>query len=162
MAKQGWDRLLGELPDYRGRDHFSIAAYSEFMPPPRIGWRPYGADSLAPRNPEDPCAWRIGEREETFELQPGLQHIAHEVLHALRIHAASFASVCPDPAAAFDSWWSGASPATGRATSLVILDPGEPRRRDPRPWRPMAEAAQLRPRYRDYADAVELLGLGGR
>jgi transcriptional regulator with XRE-family HTH domain len=85
-----------------------------------------------------------------------------EVLHALRIHAASFASVCPDPAAAFDSWWSGASPATGRATSLVILDPGEPRRRDPRPWRPMAEAAQLRPRYRDYADAVELLGLGGR
>jgi hypothetical protein len=83
MEKQGWDRLLANLPDYRGRERFSITAYSEFMPAPRIGLRPYGAHVPVPRNPNDPFAWQISEREEVFELQPGLRHIARHVLHAL-------------------------------------------------------------------------------
>ena len=84
MTKQGWDRLLTGAPDHRGAGRFPIAAYSEFMPPPRIGWRPYGRNHPAPRNPNDPCAWQVSEREEDFELQPGLRLIARQVLNALQ------------------------------------------------------------------------------
>ncbi len=109
MTKQGKDRLFAELPDLRGPGRCTIAAYSEFMPAPRIGWRPYdaappgrgkGDSPHLPERPEgcfaqmgtvpfsarddgDPFAWQISEREEIFELQPGLQHIAGEVLNAL-------------------------------------------------------------------------------
>ena len=84
MAKQGWEQLLADLPDYRGAGRFPIRAYSEFMPAPRIGWRPYGHSHFVPRNPENPCAWQVTEREEAFELQPGMAVIARQVLHALR------------------------------------------------------------------------------
>jgi hypothetical protein len=84
MAKQGWDRLLADVPDYQGRGRFPIAAYSEFMPPPRIGWRPYGANPPSPQNAADPYVWQVSEHEEAFELRPGLQHIAGHVLHAMQ------------------------------------------------------------------------------
>jgi hypothetical protein len=58
-------------------------AYSEMMPPPFIGWRPYGTDHPAPRSPENPFAWLVNEREQAFELGPGLLDIAKRVLPAL-------------------------------------------------------------------------------
>ena len=61
-----------------------MQAYSEMMPSPWIGWRPYGKDHAAPRNPEDPFAWTVNEREQAFELGPGLQLIASQVLPALQ------------------------------------------------------------------------------
>jgi Helix-turn-helix domain len=84
-----------------------------------------------------------------------------EVLRAIRLHAASFASVCPDPADAFEAWWRGEPPATGRHSILVVFDPAEGRRRDRRRWLALSDLAAARPRYRDYAAAVDL-GLGNR
>lgn len=85
-----------------------------------------------------------------------------EVLHTLRKHEASFASVCPDPSTAWGAWLGGDPPPTGRESILVIFDPAEGRRRDRRRWVGANELLGVRPRYRDYADAVELLGLGDR
>ena len=83
MTKQGKQRLFADLPDYRGPGRYPIAAYSEFMPAPRVGWRPYDAAPPEPCVPSDPFAWQVSEREEILELQPGLQHVAREVLTAL-------------------------------------------------------------------------------
>ena len=85
-----------------------------------------------------------------------------EVLHSIRTHAASFASVCPDSVDAFEAWWRGEPLETGHRSILVVFDPAEGRRRDRRRWLAIDELAGERPRYRDYADAVELLRLGGR
>jgi hypothetical protein len=84
MEAQGWDRLLMDIPRYGKEHHFQMMAYSEMMPSPWIGWRPYGKDHPAPRNPKDPFAWTVNEREQAFELGPGLQLIAGQVLSALQ------------------------------------------------------------------------------
>jgi len=101
MPKQGWEKLLTDLPKYGAKARFPIAAYSEFMPPPRIGWRPYDTNhpaqtprgtsrrteaalSPAPRDPQNPLAWLVSEREQTSELQPGMEIIARQVLSALQ------------------------------------------------------------------------------
>jgi transcriptional regulator with XRE-family HTH domain len=83
-----------------------------------------------------------------------------EALHTLRLHEASFASVCPDPVDVFEAWWRGEPPETGRYSVLVVFDPAEGRRCDRRRWVAGNEIERVRPRYRDYADAVDLLGLG--
>ncbi|MCX5844165.1 MAG: hypothetical protein NT022_10545, partial [Deltaproteobacteria bacterium] len=83
MAVQGWDTLLTDVPRYGKGDQFRIMAYSEMMPSPWIGWRPYGKDHPIPRNPEDPFTWLVNEREQIMELGPGLQLIARQVLPAL-------------------------------------------------------------------------------
>jgi hypothetical protein len=83
MSNHGWDQLLNELPDQSG----PILAYSEFMPPPRIAWRPYEKDQPAPRVPDNPFGWLISEREQAQEIEPGLGLMAREVLHRLqRLH----------------------------------------------------------------------------
>jgi hypothetical protein len=84
MANQGWDRLLTDVPKYGRAERFQIMAYSEMMPPPLIGWRPYGTNHPVPRSPENPFIWLVDEREQAFELGPGLQLIAREVLPALQ------------------------------------------------------------------------------
>ena len=83
-----------------------------------------------------------------------------EVLTELRTHAASFASVCPYPPAAFESWWRGEPPTSGRRSILVAFDPAEGQRRDRRRWLGLGELAGARPRYRDYTDSVALLRVG--
>ena len=37
MSVQGWKRLLQGRPWFRGEGSFPFPAYSEFMPPPRLG-----------------------------------------------------------------------------------------------------------------------------
>jgi len=41
MSPRGWKKLA-EGCSFRGPGHYPIAAYSEFMPPVRLGCRPYG------------------------------------------------------------------------------------------------------------------------
>jgi hypothetical protein len=84
-----------------------------------------------------------------------------EVLRAIRAHEASFAGVCPGPIASFETWWCGEPPAAGRHSVLAVFDPEEGRRSDRRRWVGLGDLTGVRPRYRDYADAVALLGLGG-
>ncbi len=79
MSNQGWDQLLGHLPRRTG----PIIAYSEFMPSPRIGWRPYDTDNPAPRVPDNPFGWLVSEREEASGVRPGLEGISREVLNAV-------------------------------------------------------------------------------
>ncbi len=84
MPEQGWMKLLADVPKYGRTRRFQIMAYSEFMPPPLIGWRPYGTNHPVPRNPENPFTWLISEREQAFELGPGLQFIAGQILNSLQ------------------------------------------------------------------------------
>ena len=84
MTKQGWEKLLTDIPRYGHADHFRIMAYSEMMPPPLIGWRPYGKNHPVPYYPENPFAWLVSEREQTCELNPGLILIAEEILSVLK------------------------------------------------------------------------------
>lgn len=82
MVKDGWPRLLEDLPPVADGS-FRIEAYSEFMPPPRIGWKPYGSHEPMPFEEGDPYGWRFTEYEEAFEMQPGLEELAHAVIGAV-------------------------------------------------------------------------------
>jgi hypothetical protein len=83
MTLQGWDKLLTDVPRYGKANPYRIMAYSEMMPAPLIGWRPYSTNHPAPRCSDNPHAWLVSEREQVFELGPGLQHIAGQVLNTL-------------------------------------------------------------------------------
>src|SRR5579872_2676373 len=61
MALSGWKKLLAGAPWFRGEGRFPIAAYSEFMPPPRAGLKPYGADGPPPFADADPWGWPVTE-----------------------------------------------------------------------------------------------------
>ena len=41
MTAPGWNALLDGAPWFTGQDAYPITAYSEFMPPPRLGLKPY-------------------------------------------------------------------------------------------------------------------------
>lgn len=83
MPTQGWKRLLDGWPWFRGEGSYPIAAYSEFMPPPRLIRKPYGGEDLLLHGSDDPWGWPITEYEEAFSLRPGLEKIAEQVVHAL-------------------------------------------------------------------------------
>ena len=79
-----------------------------------------------------------------------------EVLHALRQRAESFRSICPDAPSAFEAWWAGRPPASGKTSTLVVLDPLASGRQ--RLLIGLDEAlAGARPRHRGYADAATKL-----
>ena len=88
MPEQGWKRLTAAAPWFRGAGKYPIAAYSEFMPPPRLGRKPYdrGEDQVDADvfDGADPWGWKISEYEEALELQPGLLHLAEQLLGVLR------------------------------------------------------------------------------
>jgi hypothetical protein len=53
------------------------------MPPPRPFWKPYGEIVTTVLEKNDPWSWPVSEYEEAFELRPGLEHIAREILDSL-------------------------------------------------------------------------------
>lgn len=86
MARAGWAKLIPADADGRGPGAARIDAYSEFMPAPRVGWKPYGP---VPLNREvfaadDPFGWKIQEFDEALELQPGLHQVAKQLLTRLK------------------------------------------------------------------------------
>ncbi len=78
----GWKALLAGYGE-PGPDPFPLPAYSEFMPAPRLGRRPYGEPDVDLFAEDDPFGWRISEAEQAWELAPGLAHIAREVYASL-------------------------------------------------------------------------------
>src|SRR5258708_39240641 len=82
---QGWRRLIPEDSQFRGEGKYPIDAYSEFMPPPRVGWKPYGESSPDPElfSDDDPFGWHVSEFQEAIELQPGLLQVAKQVIAKL-------------------------------------------------------------------------------
>ena len=85
MAKRvgHWRELLGkEMP--RGRaETFPITAYSEYMPPPRIGMKPYGTWNFGQLSETHPQRWNVSAREELHFMRPGLANIAQQVINGL-------------------------------------------------------------------------------
>jgi hypothetical protein len=82
MSADGWKQLHPPAALYRGRGRFPLDAYSEFMPPPRLGWKPYGGEPPEPQvfDPDDPHGWYVPEYQEDLELRPGLEHIAERIV----------------------------------------------------------------------------------
>jgi transcriptional regulator with XRE-family HTH domain len=82
-----------------------------------------------------------------------------EVIHTVRLRGATFRSLCPDPAAAFEAWWAGHPPDPGQSSAFVLMDPFAASRA--RRFVDLeAVAAGVRPRVRGYADAVGRLRSG--
>ena len=81
----GWQKLIPKDDLYRGEGSFRLEAYSEFMPPPRVGWKPYGGRGPDPElfSPDDPFGWHVGEFEEAIELRAGLEQVGRQVLGKL-------------------------------------------------------------------------------
>jgi len=83
MSQEGWQRLLDNVPRPSKPGSLPIPAYSEFMPPPRIAWKPYGGPKPTPFAADDAFGWQITEYEEAVELRPGLAQVARQVVDAM-------------------------------------------------------------------------------
>jgi hypothetical protein len=79
----GWKKLLTGYPCFSGKAQYPIPAYSEFMPPPRLGLTPYGERDDSVNAEGDPYNWYVSEVEEEHELQPGLANLAHQILEEI-------------------------------------------------------------------------------
>jgi hypothetical protein len=83
MAERGWKQLLANHTWFHGPGKYPITAYSEFMPPPRLGRKAYGSIDRLLLADDDPFGWHITEYEQAAELNPGLTQIARELVTAL-------------------------------------------------------------------------------
>ncbi len=83
MDQGGWHDLVQDTRRFHGPGCFPMPAYSEFMPPPRLGIKPYGSEEPGVFDPHDPYGWKVDEVEEQWELQPGLNHIANHFLSVM-------------------------------------------------------------------------------
>src|SRR5271167_2023609 len=86
MPPPGWKQLIPSQGLFRGPGLFPIDAYSEFMPPPRLGWKPYATEPPDPQlfSADDPWGWHVTEYEEQNELQAGLTQVARQVVGRLQ------------------------------------------------------------------------------
>jgi hypothetical protein len=86
MARAGWSNLIPSKGRFQGSGAFRIDAYSEYMPPPRVGWKPYGPVPVNSQlfSSDDPFGWNVHEFDETLELQPGLYQIAKQLMTRLK------------------------------------------------------------------------------
>jgi hypothetical protein len=83
MPTAAWKQLLAGAPWFQGEGNYPIAAYSEFMPPPRLGVKPYSKKDRNRNGNPDPHGWQVTEYEEAFEFQPGFNHLASQFVKAI-------------------------------------------------------------------------------
>ena len=79
----GWRKLITGYPWFESVGNYPLPAYSEFMPPPRLGRSPYGAVGSTLFSEDDPYGWQVSEVEQAYELNPGLENIAKQILGQL-------------------------------------------------------------------------------
>jgi hypothetical protein len=79
----GWQKLLKGYPWFNFPGCYPITAYSEFMPSPRLGCKPYGKPDPRIVKDNDPYGWSISELEEEFELKPGIEHTGHQIMSSI-------------------------------------------------------------------------------
>jgi len=84
MAERGWKQLLANHTWFHGKGKYPISAYSEYMPPPRLGRKAYGSIDSTLLADDDVWGWRVTEYEEAFEVRPGLAQIARQLVTVLR------------------------------------------------------------------------------
>jgi hypothetical protein len=77
----GWQKFLKGYPWFGCKGCYPITAYSEFMPSPRLGYKPYGKPDHRILPEDDPFGWNISEMEEEYELKPGIEHIGHQIMN---------------------------------------------------------------------------------
>jgi hypothetical protein len=77
---KGWQKFLTGYPWFNCKGCYPITAYSEFMPPPRLGYKPYGKADNRILQEDDPFGWKITEMEEEYELKPGIEHIGQQIM----------------------------------------------------------------------------------
>ncbi|HEX9161230.1 MAG TPA: M28 family peptidase [Thermoanaerobaculia bacterium] len=82
--KRGWQQLLDGYPWFRGAGRYPLPAYSEFMPPPRVGRKPCGEIDRSMFVDGDDDGWHITAEEESRELRPGLEHIGAHLLRTMQ------------------------------------------------------------------------------
>ncbi len=86
MTDDVWQALAAEARDaFRGAGRFPLRAYSEFMPAPFVGVKPYQlevADGVATAGASR-NALEIDEYEQAHDLEPGFDRIADHVVHEL-------------------------------------------------------------------------------
>jgi hypothetical protein len=75
-----WHRFMTGYPWFGCNGCYPIIAYSEFMPSPMLGCKPYGKPDYRIVSEEDPFGWKITEIEEEYELKPGIVHIGQQVM----------------------------------------------------------------------------------
>lgn len=75
-----WKTLEANATWCHGKDGFPLPAYSEYLPPPWLGTKPYGVPeaSLSPRSGD--YGWEINEFEVAQELHPGQDFLARTLL----------------------------------------------------------------------------------
>jgi hypothetical protein len=83
MSAAGWEQLLEGWPWFQGEGSYPIFPNSEYMPPVRLGRKPYGTWEPTPLSKDDPWGWPINEYEENQSLHTGLQSIANQLLPKL-------------------------------------------------------------------------------
>ena len=79
----GWRALTDGFPWFAGAGRFALPAYSEFMPPPRLGRTLCGELDTTLFDEADPYGWRVSEVEEAHQLQNGMHDVATEVMNHL-------------------------------------------------------------------------------
>jgi hypothetical protein len=81
----GWRKLIPTSDCFRGEGAYPIRAYSEFLPAPLVGWKPYGNHTPDPElfQDDDPHGWHVSEFAEARELQAGFVQIAGQLLKKL-------------------------------------------------------------------------------
>ena len=57
----GWRVLTDGFPWFEGAGRFPLPAYSEFMPPPRLGLTPYGGLDATLLADNDRYGWQVQE-----------------------------------------------------------------------------------------------------
>ncbi len=84
MGLKGSSGLMKNWSWTRGEGHYPIAAYSEFMPAPFVGGKPYGTRALKPPfSDAEAFGWSISEKEQKHELAPGLENIGRQIAETL-------------------------------------------------------------------------------
>src|SRR5450759_1096242 len=83
-----WSRIKSESAGaFLGQGRFPVPAYSEFMPPPRVGIKPFTAPEHASAPTStlvcDENGLAIDEYEQAHELRPGLTKIATHLVAEL-------------------------------------------------------------------------------
>ncbi len=76
----GWHALTAGFPWFAGTGRFRIPAYSEFMPPPRLGLPPYGDLDTTLFDANDPHGWRVSEFDEAYQIRLGFESVANQVM----------------------------------------------------------------------------------
>jgi hypothetical protein len=86
-VSDAWGQIEAEAQDaFRGAGRFQLRAYSEFMPPPYVGIKPY-----TPNRAHAPSSFAVSagdaldidEYEQAHDLEPGLDRIANHLLSKL-------------------------------------------------------------------------------